>query len=198
MRRNASRPKASRFKDSGAETRESSTASAPALSTARKYLSILARWPAVSSAAVRHGTPIRGREKTCWSMNAAIVASGNTTSNTRASTESRTGLTGCGKKRFRCHSRAKRGIRFFRKAEQNSRFLGQTPPVGMTGRHFFRSLLSLLGFGNSGPRSSDRTKSLCGKRGATEALLSCRCRGRRRCRRCGNIFAAKQFDDIEI
>ena len=59
-----------------------------------------------------------------------------------ASVPSKTGFTGCGiKALFVIQSEASDPL--FRKVEQNSRFLGQTQPVGMTGPHFFRSLFSL-------------------------------------------------------
>ena len=64
---------------------------------------------------------------------------------------SSTGFTGCGKSAFfvipftgNAHgepSEARDPL--FREADQNSRFLGQTPPFGMTGHDFFRFLFSL-------------------------------------------------------
>jgi len=45
------------------------------------------------------------------------------------------------RKKYFLSSRAKRGICFSSRLPRNSRFLGQTPPFGMTSREFFRSLL---------------------------------------------------------
>jgi len=46
------------------------------------------------------------------------------------------------RKKYFLSSRAKRGICFSARLPRNSRFLGQTPPFGMTWREFFRNLLS--------------------------------------------------------
>src|SRR6202790_1123632 len=47
------------------------------------------------------------------------------------------------RKKYLLSSRAKRGICFSSRLPRNSRFLGQTPPFGMTWRALFRSLFSL-------------------------------------------------------
>ncbi len=44
------------------------------------------------------------------------------------------------RKKYILSSRAKRGICFSSRIARNSRFLGQTPPFGMTWREFLRSL----------------------------------------------------------
>src|SRR5258708_8083936 len=61
------------------------------------------------------------------------------------------GYTGCGKSAFVVIPSEARDP-LFRKAQQKSRFLGQTPPFGMTSRHFFRGLfcLSELDFSERG------------------------------------------------
>jgi len=50
------------------------------------------------------------------------------------------------RKKYFLSSRAKRGICFSSRLIRKNRFLGQTPPFGMTWSEFFRRLLTLSDF----------------------------------------------------